>query len=56
VNPAGRQIPRGDGTADIVITVPGKPDRQGGERRQSPVTVTGIIAEPKVDFTDQIRQ
>ncbi len=56
VNSAGRLIPRGDGTADILVTVSGSPDRQGGDNSvKVPVTVTGVVPEPKVDFTEQIR-
>lgn len=48
VTPAGRLIPRGDGTTEITVTVDGVPVRIS-------VTVAGIVAEPKVDFTEQIQ-
>ena len=48
VSSAGRLIPRGDGTAEISITV-------NGVVRKFPVTVTGVVPEPAVSFLDQVR-
>ena len=48
VTPAGRLIPRGDGTAEISITV-------GGAARKIRVTVSGVVVEPAISFLDQVR-
>ena len=48
VSPAGRLIPRGDGTAEISIMV-------GGAARKIPVTVSGVVGEPAISFLDQVR-
>ncbi len=48
VSPAGRLIPRADGTAEIVITV-------SGAERKIPVMVSGVVAEPAISFLDQVR-
>lgn len=48
VSPAGRLIPRGDGSAEVSVTV-------DGTSRKIPVTVTGVVADPAVGFLDQVR-
>lgn len=51
VTPAGRLIPRGDGAAEIVVSI----SESAGAPVKVPVTVTGVVSEPKVDFVDQVR-
>uniref|UniRef100_A0A7C2NYY1 DUF1549 domain-containing protein n=1 Tax=Schlesneria paludicola TaxID=360056 RepID=A0A7C2NYY1_9PLAN len=48
VTPAGRLIPRGDGTATVTVSV-------NGQTVEVPVTVSGVAAQPTVDFLDQVR-
>lgn len=48
VTPAGRLIPRSDGTATITVAV-------NGQSSELPVTVAGVVAAPTVDFLDQVR-
>ncbi|HUQ70517.1 MAG TPA: DUF1549 domain-containing protein, partial [Planctomycetaceae bacterium] len=48
VTPAGRLIPRGDGTASVTVSV-------NGQSLEVPVTVSGVVAQPTVDFLDQVR-
>ncbi|MBS0205296.1 MAG: DUF1553 domain-containing protein [Planctomycetes bacterium] len=48
VSPSGRLIPRGDGTAEIRVTV-------AGADKSVPVTVSEFAAEPHVSFLDQVR-
>ena len=48
VSPSGRVFPRGDGLAEIAIKV--------GDAVQSvKVTVTGVVAEPLIDYLEQVR-
>ncbi|MEI8379085.1 MAG: DUF1549 domain-containing protein [Planctomycetota bacterium] len=48
VSAAGRLIPRGDGMAEITVTV-------ATAVRKIPVTVTGVSPEPAVSFLDHVR-
>lgn len=48
VSATGRLVPRGDGTAEVTVTV-------GNDVRKAPVTVSGIVAEPAISFLDQVR-
>ncbi len=48
VSPAGRLIPRGDGMAEITVTV-------ATAVRKIPVTVAGVSPEPAVSFLDHVR-
>ncbi|MEK6258390.1 MAG: DUF1549 domain-containing protein [Planctomycetota bacterium] len=48
VSPTGRLVPRADGSAEITVTV-------GGDSKKLPVTVAGVIAEPAIDYLDQVR-
>jgi hypothetical protein len=48
VTPAGRLIPRGDGTTTVTVSV-------NGQTVEVPVTVAGVVEQPTVDFLDQVR-
>ncbi len=48
VTSTGRVLPRSDGSTDIVISV-------NETSRSVKVTVTGMVAEPPVDYLDQVR-
>ena len=48
VSPTGRLVPRGDGSAEITVTV-------GGDSKKVAVTVAGVVAEPAIDYLDQVR-
>jgi hypothetical protein len=48
VLPGGRLVPNGDGTATVTVNV-------NGESVVVPVTVSGVVPEPAVDFADQVR-
>ncbi len=48
VSPTGRLVPRGDGSAEITVAV-------GGDSKKVAVTVAGVVAEPAIDYLDQVR-
>ena len=48
ISPTGRLVPRGDGSAEITVTV-------GGDSKKVAVTVAGVVAEPAIDYLDQVR-
>ena len=48
VSPTGRLVPRADGSAEITVTV-------GGDSKKVAVTVAGVVAEPAIDYLDQVR-
>ncbi len=48
VTSTGRLFPRGDGTTEIAV-------RRGDDTTLVKVTVTGVVAEPVIDYLDQIR-
>ena len=48
VSPTGRLLPRGDGSAEISVTV-------GGDSKKVAVMVAGVVAEPVIDYLDQVR-
>lgn len=48
VTPQGRVMPKADGTTEVTVQVE-------GATRTIPVTVSGISAEPDVDYLDQVR-
>jgi len=56
VSPQGRIFSHSDGTAEITVTVLAPGESPGvGNTVKIPVTVAGVVAEPKVDFIEQIR-
>ena len=48
VTAAGRVLPRGDGSAEISVTV-------SGATKSVKVTVNGVTAEPVIDYLEQVR-
>ncbi len=48
VSATGRLVPRADGTAEISVMV-------GADLKKVAVTVAGVVAEPVIDYLDQVR-